>query len=484
MIKHSDKQIRKKFEASIYASTTKDLTVRLVLGIFILSYFLHSDLVVRESWQSFYTRLLPLSISVTLLIFHLFSKQKYKDIKTKTYNVFLCTLIIMMYTKCIIDIESPNLASTTIGTLMIIFLISLEVKANVINSIIIFFAPTIVFLAVQLSLFDTGKEQYLIYSNIYPFLILGFAVNQIQNKLRYKNFKANFLLKKEKNKTNELYKKTKSMYKNLRQKNTDIAAQHSEIKQQHKYIMDSIKYAQKIQRAMLPSNKIFHGNFQDYFIYYSPRDFVSGDFYWAEKFDDTVIYSIADSTGHGVPGAMVSMLGMSLLNKITVQRDNFTASEIVEQMRREVKKSLKQTGITFFDETKDGMDLALCIINTKTLSLQFSGAYISLYICRENEIIKLKGDRQPVSIWLQEKEFTNHEFQLRKNDILYCFTDGYTDQLSEKGKKFRIKKFRELLLKNAQKSMIEQKKIVEKELEEWKGKCEQIDDILVSGVKI
>ncbi len=206
-------------------------------------------------------------------------------------------------------------------------------------------------------------------------------------------------------------------------------------------------------------------------------------FYWAEKYGDNIIYAIADCTGHGVPGAMVSMLGISLLNKITTQEKNLKASEILEQLRIEVKKMLKQTGENK-DERKDGMDIALCTINTKTKKLQFSGAYNSLYIIRNNQLIALKGERQPIGIYIKERDFTNHELQLEKDDVLYSFSDGFADQFNNKNEKYTIKRFKSLLLNIAKDNLEIQGEKIEKEFITWKSTNKQIDDIVVVGIKI
>ena len=263
----------------------------------------------------------------------------------------------------------------------------------------------------------------------------------------------------------------------------EITKHRDELHIKNKHISDSINYARRIQEAMLPTNEIFKKNFQEYFIYYKPRDIVSGDFYWAEKYGDKIICAVADCTGHGVPGAMVSMLGISLLNRITTQNMNLKASDILEQLRTEVKKMLKQSGENQ-DERKDGMDIALCIIDTKTKQLQFSGAYNSLHIYRNNGIIVLKADRQPIGIYAKEKKFTNHEFQLQKNDILYSFSDGFADQFSAEGKKYKIKRFRDLLSNIAENNLEKQKETLENEFITWKSTNQQMDDIVVIGIKI
>ncbi len=269
------------------------------------------------------------------------------------------------------------------------------------------------------------------------------------------------------------------LYKNA---NQEITAQKEEIEKSHKHITDSINYAKRIQEAMLPSNEIFNNNFNEHFVIYLPRDIVSGDFYWAEKYGNKIIYAVADCTGHGVPGAMLSMLGISLLNKITTQNMELKASEVLDNLRMEVKTSLKQIGKND-NETKDGMDIALCIIDKNTGVLQFSGAYNPLYIYRKDELTILKANRQPIGIYIKEKKFINYEFQLQKGDIIYSFSDGFADQFNSEGKKYKIKRFRELIKNIASSKLQKQKAILKNEFETWKSSNQQMDDIVIAGIK-
>lgn len=244
-------------------------------------------------------------------------------------------------------------------------------------------------------------------------------------------------------------------------------------------ILDSINYAKKIQKAVFPSNENVNEVLGEYFLLFKPRDIVSGDFFWIKKIEDSIIIAIADCTGHGVPGAFMSMLGTSFLNEIVRSENIENTDEILNLLRYKVKESLGQEGRK--NETKDGMDIALYSVNTKTLELNYSGAHNSLYIIRENlekELTVLKADRQPIGIHVVEKNFTKHKYQLEKGDCLYSFSDGYTDQFGgEKGRKYKIKNFKEILLANYKKPMSEQKKILNNTLETWMGReYEQIQN--------
>jgi PAS domain S-box-containing protein len=256
-----------------------------------------------------------------------------------------------------------------------------------------------------------------------------------------------------------------------------------EINKAHTAIQSSITYARRIQDAVLPSIELLKNTFSDCFVLFKPRDVVSGDFYWTRRIDEYVMFAVADCTGHGVPGAFVSILGISLLNEIVISQDVSSAAQILNNLREKVKRSLQQSRSK--TEQKDGMDIALCIINTNTNELQFSGAYNPLYIFRNKECIEYKADRQPIGVFHKERPFSNHTFQLEKNDVLYAFSDGYIDQFGGvNGGKYLTKRFKQLLLSIQDNTMPEQQHILEHTFVTWKGERRQIDDVLVMGVKI
>lgn len=273
--------------------------------------------------------------------------------------------------------------------------------------------------------------------------------------------------------------------------NTEITKQKEELEHKNREITDSINYAQRIQKAVMPPKEFVNQYLPENFILLRPRDIVSGDFYWMTRkkgkndTGDTIIICAADCTGHGVPGAFMSMLGVSFLNEIVNKFDISQANLILNELRTSVKKSLRQTGKS--GEAKDGMDIALCVINVETMTMQYAGAYNPLLLIRNNEVLKWKADKMPIGIYIREKEsFTNHEIELQHGDAFYIFSDGYIDQFGgEKGGKFMIKNFKEMLLDIHHKPMQEQKQILNKRIEEWMGSnYNQIDDMLVIGVKI
>lgn len=278
--------------------------------------------------------------------------------------------------------------------------------------------------------------------------------------------------------------------KHLHQKNEEILAQRDEIEVQQQTLLKinadvkaSINYAERIQRSMLPEEPRLHEYFSDFFIFFKPRDIVSGDFYWFRSVQNYIVIAAADCTGHGVPGAFMSMLGMSLLNEIINDIPIDSPDIILDKIRIKIKAALKQKGT--FGEMRDGMDMALCVIDTNTHRLQFAGAHNPLYIIRNKELIHLKGDPQPLAIYERERAFTLHNFDLIPNDCIYLFTDGYADQFGGfDGKKFMSKNFKDLVLKIYNLPMKMQKLELEKSFKDWRKNMEQMDDLLIMGFRL
>ena len=269
----------------------------------------------------------------------------------------------------------------------------------------------------------------------------------------------------------------------VKERTAEIIAQKTEIEEKNHHITSSIEYASRIQYALLTPNEIVSKYLPEHFILFKPRDIVSGDFYWLKQIGNHTIYAAADCTGHGVPGAFMSMLGISFLNEIVSKTRFDNAGEILDKLRKKVKASLRQTGKD--NESKDGMDIAVCIINKETLIVEYAGAYNPLYIIRKRKLIEIKATRNPIGIYLNEESFKNHKFQLEKGDILYTFSDGYIDQFGgEDERKFKTKNFKNLLIEISDKPMHQQKETLEEILVKWRGNIEQTDDIIVFGVKI
>ena len=271
--------------------------------------------------------------------------------------------------------------------------------------------------------------------------------------------------------------------------NEELAISKNIIEEKNKDINDSINYALRIQQAIFPPVEKLEANLNDYFVFFQPKDIVSGDFYWFNKVETTpqdgspnqevIVVAAVDCTGHGVPGALMSIIGNTILNQSLKEPKVNTPADALSYLNRQLANNIHSIN--------DGMDLSFCAINQLTMQLQYAGANNSLYIVRNKELIELKPDKKSIggSHFELDKVFTNHIFELEKGDNIYLFTDGYADQFGgEKGKKLKYKSFQNLLLSISDLKMDIQKSKLEAYFSEWKGELDQVDDVLVIGIRI
>ena len=269
-------------------------------------------------------------------------------------------------------------------------------------------------------------------------------------------------------------------YRNKKRANILLQAQRDQIAYQKQHITDSIEYAKMIQAAILPSMELFSHNLE-HFVVFKPRDIVSGDFYWVEEIDGKYLIVTADCTGHGVPGAFMSMLGISLLNEIIISKEISRPDLVLNHLRKKIIEALRQkTGSI----VKDGMDMTVCLFDRKTLQLQFSGANNPLYLISDGQLTQIKGDKMPVAIHDIMDPFSLHHLKLKRGDAFYTFSDGFVDQFGgPQRKKFLAKNFKNLLLSVQDLSMIEQGNRLDEVFTDYRLDVEQIDDVVVIGVK-
>jgi serine phosphatase RsbU (regulator of sigma subunit) len=259
-------------------------------------------------------------------------------------------------------------------------------------------------------------------------------------------------------------------------------SQRDQIAYQKKHITDSIHYALRIQTALLPSLELFSEKL-DHFVLYKPRDIVSGDFYWVAEIGPQIMIISADCTGHGVPGAFMSMLGVSFLNEIILNKGIHQPDRVINTLREEVIHALKQKETD--SEIKDGMDICVCLLDPQKRTMQFAGALSPLWILSKGELTEIKGDKMPVAIHDNMKPFTNHWIDLKQGDTFYIFSDGFVDQFGGPNqKKYLSKNFKITLADIQSKSMYEQGAELDRIFEEWRKDVEQIDDVTVIGVRV
>jgi serine phosphatase RsbU (regulator of sigma subunit)/GAF domain-containing protein len=271
----------------------------------------------------------------------------------------------------------------------------------------------------------------------------------------------------------------------VKERTSEVVKQKEIIEENNKHITDSIKYAKRIQEAIIPGEEMMNKILQNSFVLYKPKDIVSGDFYWIEQKGNKILLAVVDCTGHGVPGAFMSIIGFNGLNQIVNEYNYTKPSEILTALNRTISYTLRQR--VEDSVIRDGMDMAICCIDLEANKLEFAGAFNPLFIIRNNEVLEIKGDKQPIGNFLGQENyvFSNKEMDLLPDDKLYLFSDGYADQFGgPMGKKLKYNYFRQLLLDNHSKPMPEQKQAMDDFFEHWRQGYEQIDDVCIIGVAI
>lgn len=318
------------------------------------------------------------------------------------------------------------------------------------------------------------------------------ATNAIANIIGNKRFEEE--LQKKAQKQNILNQKLFAQSLEIDQKNLEIEEYNKKllalneelsekkiiIEKAHKNIISSIEYAKTIQDALLTSKELIDSWIADYFIFFRPKEKVSGDFYYINKLEDNLIFAVGDCTGHGVPGSFLTVLGITYLQDIVKRRDTDNPGEMLNMLRQRIEEIFKSFG----SNNRNGMDIALCSINTKTNVLQYAGANNPLYIIRNNELIEFKATRNPIGFYPVERTFENNIINLENDDLIYLFSDGFQDQFSgNSNTKFTPKRFREMLLKIHKQPLPKQEEIIIDTLQQWQNGIAQFDDITIMALK-
>lgn len=342
-----------------------------------------------------------------------------------------------------------------------------------------------------LSAAESRKQKVITYSvGSILFLVLIFSLILYRSYLQKQ--KANILLAQQKALIEEKNEE-------LNQQNEEIAAQRDdlfrqksialqqrdEITRQKKSITDSIAYAEHIQTAMLPNENEVIEVIPNSFVFFKPLDIVSGDFYWVNKNKGNSIIAVADCTGHGVPGAFMSIMGINFLNTLIVEQEVFDPGEVLNQLNHQVIAALSHTDSNLQD--KDGMDISVCLIDNESLLMKYSSAKIKVLICRNGKVIQLETDKYSIgkSPLFEKISFLTRSYQLNKSDMIYLMTDGYTDQFGGKERtKFLSSRFKKMVLEIANLSIPDQKRIIKDRIEEWQGSFPQVDDMLIVGIRV
>ncbi|MBL4594190.1 MAG: tetratricopeptide repeat protein [Flavobacteriales bacterium] len=295
---------------------------------------------------------------------------------------------------------------------------------------------------------------------------------------KLKKIEFEFQFKSIKNEAEETKEKNKLLTRAFNQ----IENQRNEIELKNLSITDSIKYAKRIQNSILPSSEKIESVLEQCFVFYHPKDIVSGDFYWIDRVGDEVIFSVIDCTGHGVPGAFVSLIACNALNKVILEKQITEPAKILTEIDQVIMNSFNNSETT----VRDGMDMGVCTWNTKTNKLQFSGAYHSLFIHNGDTLEEIKGNRESIgnSLYENKSEFVNHDIEIQPKMTIYLSSDGFPDQFGgEKGKKLKWRGFKNLLEQITLSPIHAQLPLLKSFFTKWQGDLEQLDDVCVIGVK-
>lgn len=488
--------------------------VKFLVGYVILAYYLISDYLTYDSSLLLGTRFLPVfTLSIFVILQQTWFKRNNKY-AVLAYNFFLVSILVMNYTN-ILFFHHPDFdTSVAAKSIIVLAIVGFDARGSLASVFLLQAIPTAIFFyaAWFMGGISSGISPIL-YAHIATLIGLNVIIWEAKNRIMYESFtrEQNFQLEQTKNhhlikqltETNTLIKEQKE---EIQSQKEEIVTQNEEIGSQRDYaerqrdmiiaqkdeLTDSIVYAKRIQMAMLPDISIVTRNTADSMLLFMPKDIVSGDFYWATEMDNFLIFCVADCTGHGVPGGFMSMLGISFLNEIVSKHRQKIPNLILHSLRETVISSLNQRQSCI--ASSDGMDIAIACIDKATKRLYFAGANNSLIIYRQGEdVIELKGDKMPIAIYPRMKEFTLQSIDLKKDDALYLYTDGYADQFGgPNGKKFMMRNFKNLLSEIYLMPMSEQRDILNTTIRQWMSGHEkyhssvnaQIDDITVLGIRV
>ncbi len=450
-----------------YRSTEKFHVIACWVGMALnIVWFLSDYFVIPHYWIPFFIfRASVTGISLMVLLSR----------KITGVNIYTCMFILVLgisiqnaYMWSVMDIS--HFQKHAFAYMVLFIGVGMLVLWEISLSIILLIATIISNIAFYIINSKLTVDEFIINGGLLTFTVAVFCVFLIRTRYRltYREIKSRLELAKSK---------------------SIIEEAHIEVVNQKKEITDSINYARSIQESLIPLETHFIKHFTDSFVLFKPKDIVSGDFYWIYEKNNVVFYATGDCTGHGVPGGFMTMLGISFLNEIVEVKGITTPSEILNNMRDKIITTLKQHGN--FGESKDGMDITVCSLDKNKKELQYASANNALYIIKANkpghgqELEIFKADKQPCGFYLLPKPFTNNVIKLEEGDAIYSFSDGFPDQFGGPGgRKYMHKQFKEVLLQNSHLSFTEQKNLLNSSFENWRGKQDQIDDVLVIGVKV
>ncbi|MCC6372005.1 MAG: SpoIIE family protein phosphatase [Bacteroidia bacterium] len=475
--KITDSQVKKEF----YDSTVKFHVIATWVGLILNLIWCISDFfIIRDHLYNFLTFRIVVSVGSALVL--IFRKQLRVNIYTCMFLLVTGISVQNAYMWSVMDVQHLQQHSFAYMVLFIGvgMLVLWEIKLSIYLALITILSNVLFYLLNS----HLKLEEFLINGGLITLTVVIFCIFLIRTRYRltYNEIRIRLALEQSK-------KVIEQKHEEVLEQKKEIQSQKDTLEAKNREITDSISYAKSIQNALIPSEEKFKNTLNQSFVLFKPKDIVSGDFYWIYSKDNVVYYVTADCTGHGVPGGFMTMLGLTFLEQIIINQHVQNPAEVLDLMKEKLIKTLNKYGEV--GDRKDGMDINVCRLDTTTNTLTFSAANNNLYVVRnvaeseEERLEVYKANRQPCGYYILDKPFTAETIQLNPGDCIYTFTDGYADQFGgPKGKKFRYKQFEQMLLKNSRLPMQEQNEILNATMIEWRGTHEQVDDILVIGVRV
>jgi serine phosphatase RsbU (regulator of sigma subunit) len=471
--------------------------IKMLLGSAIVLFYAWSDIYIKHNYLSSFFRFIPIFASFLFIALHLLLFKRSKALVLMFYNFFYLALIIMMYSIVIVDHNSPYFTQSTEGALLVLAIATVELRGRFVTFLMIYLIPVFCLGILLLLGSKITKLELMLMVHQITFAFIGIVYCTIKERISFDAFKTQLNLEIEKKKTDELVNSLTEYTEEIKSQKEEISVQRDQAESQRLLLeiqkqeqQSNLSYASRIQLSLLPTTEILKKNFDDFFVIIKPRDIVSGDFYWSAKVGDWTYFAVADCTGHGVSAAFMSILGITFLNETIREFEGLTPGLILNRLRNLIVETLHQSSETI--NNQDGMDISLCAYNSLSRRLIFAGANSSMLLIRNNafipEIKHVKGDKMPVSVYLRMDSFTNQEFQIQSGDQVYLYSDGFADQFGgPKGKKLKLRHFKDLIVQNSNLTMREQKKMLTQFLDKWTSqhheRYEQTDDIMVLGLK-
>lgn len=480
----SQKKIEHKYLRSIYSEFNRHNRIAILVAGFGYFSVILSDYAKLHMSKEFMITSLLRTLNLIFCVFIFLALRNSKSIRKNrllTFTVAISNAILLVSLIYFLnaDRKIDIIDQITVPVITLLFYIFLYLPLRML--LFYGFFSTLLYLSLILFFLETSMDTFITLTAIMVSInILGFSLNRFIKTIKRKEFINKLIIE--------------NLNLNLKAEIEERITIQNNLETVLKEITDSIKYAQKIQFALLPDETILNKKFKDSALLFMPKNIVSGDFYWIYELENKTIVALADCTGHGIPGAFMSVLGISLLNDIVKneeeQNANIRSDRLLCHLRESVIRSLKHTVVNY--DRRDGMDIALIVVDHKNKNIQFSGAYMPLWLIRENgsnepELIEYSGDKMPVGINIIRKshDYSNQIIRYKDNDIVYLFSDGYRDQFGgEKGKKFLAKRMRNMFLENYHLPLEKQQKLWSDNYHEWKGNQEQVDDILIMALKL